>query len=900
MKTTQSSYARVYISYELAHGKLLQGIHLFDIRPGKTDSDFWKKLREEATVDLVPFGISEESKAGALLKHCVDPDDNTALLSRALENIYLNTRLSLLGLSAHDQSVSKSGLIIKPEGLESACFLNSSSKIAFVECEDGVHSFDDKGSGVDNQVKILVPKNESFTIYGDAQFSLLTSYEDDSVMRLLETVSHLHKLLDNRIERRERILAESEVRAYKSSVENFEEYLGHNRSADKIGGSGGRFENVLFCAGLIIRRESRATRLYTSVNLSNCKSEQDALLRLLDVSSVSYRISVAPEKVSDNRSYLFLSDDGGVSAYIRYGLGYRIVTSLGSSSCKDGVHHAMGQILTIYPKFPEEGNAWDFARYGLRDTVGAFLSVLLISLVLSAATLIPAILVTQLTSLYIPFGDYYSLLFFGASAVLALSLVYIIQLLQARYLVRFEVVTDSNLQTMIVDRFLRVKLDEASLYSPGSLQNRIMGISDLRSTITSNLTPILTAFLSVVFNFVYLFIYSWQLSLIVMCSGLVLGIATLIGAFQRLKYFRELTELDGKLLETTNDSISGVSAARTAGTSRHLLLRFSEVISPLLDAVFGAVRVRNRVDTLSGATTYILYIFLLPYAYHLAHSENAKEVLTVGGVVSFLTCTQTFLASFESAIDKSITSFVRLSVYWSRAMEVVSLPSEPGNIEKTPSIFNGSLSASELTFGYRAADSNNRLILSDVALELNSGEAAVIVGEPRSGKTTLLEVLSGLHDSYSGNIIVSGHDLKTISPRIYRSFLGNVPQNLQVRQGTIFDNICHGIDVGQGEVDQCLKDFSLDEFISSLPLKLGTIISPHASTVPDIYKKRMFLVRAALRKSRYVFIDDILSGLDLEEVGKIISYFKRNGSSILATTSDSSIIECFDKHYKLR
>jgi len=122
---------------------------------------------------------------------------------------------------------------------------------------------------------------------------------------------------------------------------------------------------------------------------------------------------------------------------------------------------------------------------------------------------------------------------------------------------------------------------------------------------------------------------------------------------------------------------------------------------------------------------------------------------------------------------------------------------------------------------------------------------------------------------------------------------------LQVRQGTIFDNICHGIDVGQGEVDQCLKDFSLEEFINSLPLKLGTIISPHASTVPDIYKKRMFLARASLRKSRYIFIDDILTGLELEEVRKIISYFKKNGSSILATTSDAAIVECFDKQYKL-
>ena len=69
---------------------------------------------------------------------------------------------------------------------------------------------------------------------------------------------------------------------------------------------------------------------------------------------------------------------------------------------------------------------------------------------------------------------------------------------------RFEIIADSNLQTMMVDRLLRLRPEMVSTYTVGSMQSRVLGISTLRSTITSNLIPILTAYLSVIFNFVYL------------------------------------------------------------------------------------------------------------------------------------------------------------------------------------------------------------------------------------------------------------------------------------------------------------------------------------------------------------------------------------------------------------
>ena len=103
--------------------------------------------------------------------------------------------------------------------------------------------------------------------------------------------------------------------------------------------------------------------------------------------------------------------------------------------------------------------------------------------------------------------------------VSVLTCIFIIQIIQTRYLVRFEILCDSALQTLMIDRLLKIDPSHINTFTQGSLQSRVLGLAQLRSIVSSNLTPILTALTS--FYLIYLsFYYSWQLA---RCSDIWLG-----------------------------------------------------------------------------------------------------------------------------------------------------------------------------------------------------------------------------------------------------------------------------------------------------------------------------------------------------------------------------------------
>ena len=95
-------------------------------------------------------------------------------------------------------------------------------------------------------------------------------------------------------------------------------------------------------------------------------------------------------------------------------------------------------------------------------------------------------------------------------------------------------------------------------------------------------------------------------------------------------------------------------------------------------------------------------------------------------------------------------------------------------------------------------------------------------------------------------------------------------------------------------INELLPTFYLEEFVSSLPMKLGTVITPQASAIPEEIKKKLFLLKAALKNPKYILIDDTFTGMNSSEINSICNFFKSKGSTIIATSSDKTLSHYFD------
>ena len=901
IKKINNCFSRVYADIKISDGAF--SIHLMDITSGDLNNSFWDFLNNNIKLSFKP--IKNISKKYLKNLNFIEPDDTISLINNSLISLYKKADLFDSNTNINTKAVTKLNIDYSSQE-KPVSFVNKTNNLIKITGNKD-HLFPLSSIFLENKdsspISYLIPNNYNF-VAGNSPFNSqsidklqLDQNPDEVFKAFLNTLNHISEIYFESIQNRSLKYLKDEKESFDFGTATLGDFLPKIVNEDtKDIGSSSKFENVYFAVGKILRVESRASELYPYVDFSDCDTEYDATIKLLNTSGVPYRVSEAPSRYIDDRSYLFISEDEKVCACLRYGSGYKILNKEKEKIVKDGEEIPQGQIITLFPTTPAKPSAWEFIKIGMEDAWLPFSLVILTCILLAAATLIPAFIISQLTSLYIPYGGLYSLIFFGISALGVLTLIYFIQLIQARYLVRFEIIADSNLQTMMVDRLLRLRPELVSTYTVGSMQSRVLGISTLRSTITSNLIPILTAYLSVIFNFVYLWTFSGKMATIVIIGALILAISTYYAATKRIKYFSAMTELDGKMLATTNDAINGISELRAFGTSGDYFEKYGSLIRPLIGAIFNSTTFRDRVDLLTDMVMYITYIFLLPTAYFLVNSGEAT--LTIGSVIAFLTCTNTFLSKFEQAIDKTITSAVQVATYWQRAQEVISLEAEKSSLEGTPKVYDGSITARRLSFSIQSSKSNKKsekYLIKDLSFKISPGSNNLILGKPGSGKTTLLALLSGMHKSYEGEIVISNSELKLMAPRVFRSHISNVPQSLIFMQGSIKNNLSGGLSVSSDKISKLLKDFFLDEFMEKLPMGLGTVVSPMAASLPIQIKKKLFLLKATIKSPKYIFVDETFSELDKNEIKEILEFYKSKGSTVITTSSDKSLTKLFDQ-----
>ena len=861
-------------------------------------------LTNELAKSLETIGFSSN------LKSSVVKNDNTITIDLLVESLFNFVKLLSHNYLSSPRVANKLVTITDQSSdislTQNTTILNNSSKCLILQSDYSVllHTLDvdpneekfflDRLTSYDKQ--IIVPPHTLVSCFGNTTVKILNSFEDLSSLPVnLKLSSLLNFLLQNQIsdnQAEESFSSEHkdhELKFFKSSLEILETFYPSDKSFQQQPHTS--FPYLEKNLSQILKKLNLSTDLIQYPNLQQTHNEYDALNLILDASGIPYRESTPPQFVCDCQDYLFSEDSKTVSYFKRHNRGYEVYTSDKVSFLADGENHPTGHLIYLYPTLEPVSTSLNLLSIAFKSTSWSLLMILFTATLLGAATVLPSIIVNQLIGTYIPYGDYYSLIMYGLLAVAVLTSIFIVQIIQTRYLVRFEILCDSALQTLMIDRLLKIDPAEINLFTQGSMQSRVLGLAQLRSIVSSNLTPILTALTSVFFNFIYLFYYSWQLAIIVLLSGLILASSTIYGAIQRTKYFKSMTEIDGNLVSLTNDIIAGIADLRASDTFGDLYNRFTKVTSPLVNAVFSATRMADRVTVLSNSSLYITYIFLLPAAYYLYQSGDAA--LTAAAIISFLTCAQIFLTNFQVGINLFIIAWVQISTYWDRAIDVVKLPIEGQDIIRPAKQLmpNAKLNISNLSYLHSSIDSQ---YFKNVSFDVPYGSSHLLLGPEGCGKSTLMQFLCDVDSNYTGTINVGGVDIKSVEPRAYRSSIAFVPQIQYFQQGTIFSNIASTQSITKEEFSTVMSGLGLSDYLQSLPMKLGTVISPKAEFLPFEIRKKLLIAKACIKRCDFIFIDNGLDGLEIEVAQSIMNYLKLQGKTILVTSSNKEFVALFD------
>ncbi|MDR1460548.1 MAG: ABC transporter ATP-binding protein [Campylobacteraceae bacterium] len=179
--------------------------------------------------------------------------------------------------------------------------------------------------------------------------------------------------------------------------------------------------------------------------------------------------------------------------------------------------------------------------------------------------------------------------------------------------------------------------------------------------------------------------------------------------------------------------------------------------------------------------------------------------------------------------------------------------------------FNSSITLQNISFSY-----NDRTkVIDNVSLDIKKGEKIAFTGKSGRGKSTLIDIIMGIHRSSSGEILVDGMPITSQNIRSWRAKIGYIPQDIYLFDGTVGENIMFGCDVDETRAINALKTANIWDFLSEKE-GLNTIVGERGVQLSGGQKQRIGIARALYDNPEILVLDEATSALDNATESKIM------------------------------
>ena len=219
-----------------------------------------------------------------------------------------------------------------------------------------------------------------------------------------------------------------------------------------------------------------------------------------------------------------------------------------------------------------------------------------------------------------------------------------------------------------------------------------------------------------------------------------------------------------------------------------------------------------------------------------------------------------------------------------------------------PLQFKNKISLKNVSFNY--SNEQKDIVLKNINIEIPAGSRIGIIGKSGSGKSTLADLILGLLNPYSGNILVDGQNIKN-KKQSWFSNVASVPQNIFITDQTIAENIAFGKEKNKiklKEVKNACKKAQIDTFIESKDNKYKNLIGEKGIKISTGQRQRLAIARALYKKSKLIIFDEATSSLDSDSEKNILNTIfnlnRKKYTLILISHKLSNLKKC-DSIYKI-
>ncbi len=378
------------------------------------------------------------------------------------------------------------------------------------------------------------------------------------------------------------------------------------------------------------------------------------------------------------------------------------------------------------------------------------------------------------------------------------------------------------------------------------------------------LTIIITLFMT--------FSISAKLSLIYLCVMPVLAAVLLFIASKAHKIFERVFDTYDDLNNVVQENLLGIRVVKTFVREDHERQKFNKISASIFSDFTKAEKILSFNQPTMQLIVYTCMILISWFGARIIVNSGATE-LTTGGLTSL------FAYSMQLLMSLMMLSMVYVMITMAQAdaerigavlMEEPTMQSKPGAITE---VKDGSIEFDHVDFSYKG--DKNKLCMTDINLNIKSGEVIGIIGGTGSSKSTLVQLIPRLYDVTSGSVKVGGIDVRDYDIEQLRESVAMVLQKNELFTGSIKDNLRWGNEnATDDEMVEACKLAQADGFIREMPNGYDTHIEQGGRNVSGGQKQRLCIARALLKKPKILILDDSTSAVDTKTDALIRAGFK--------------------------
>ena len=493
--------------------------------------------------------------------------------------------------------------------------------------------------------------------------------------------------------------------------------------------------------------------------------------------------------------------------------------------------------------------------------------LLAIALVIVRSTILlaPPLIIKELVDSVLPQRDEFRLIFYTIGIAMIPVInggLIIMELKVSKYILKL----GANLRADIFNGLQHQPLQWLTSTKTGDLMQRALDeTKEVTIFAYQGFSTTVWYLMTTLVGLVMMFFLDWKLSIIVI---IILLLQTYV--IQKLGNYatnqsKLVSKVNSNVLEQFRETVAGALFIKTNSTEEYETNRLSD----RLDEHYHGYK---RFILLDGAVDFlqVLFVSCVNGVLYLWGGLRVLEGgLTIGSLIA--------LAGIYTWVQPMLASYFIMYIYGKRMTPLLNrireiiYPVKNETSEIIPRV-PIDISVRNVHFYY----DDMKKVLNGVNFELPAGKKMAILGPSGSGKSTISDIILRLIKPNSGEILLGGVPLGDINERWFRSKVRYVTQDVQLRTGTLLDNILYPDSTASPqEVDEALKMAGLYDWVQKQPLGINTEIGEDGMKLSGGERQRVSITRAILSHPLVLILDEATSALDnITELDVIQNIYK--------------------------